>query len=530
MHLTCNTSDKAQIREVLEECRARGIRNVLALRGDPPRDRVLPPLEQRAFKYATDLVRMMREEYGDYFGISVAGYPYLHPDCPSYEDSLLHLKEKVDAGSDFVISQLFFQAEDFLKWVADCRRVGITCPIIPGILPIQGYHSLRNMSKMCAVPLPDAITHAVEPMKDDDAKIKEFGIAYAVDMCRKLIAAGVPGLHFYTLNREVVTESILFELGLADKNALVRPLPWKKPPTAKRSREDVRPIFWANRQKSYLSRTMDWDDFPNGRWGDSRSPAFGDLTDYHLFLHCRDTKPENLRKLWGEELTSTKDIGKAFLRYLNGDIDQLPWVEGTINLETEMIKDALTRMNENGLWTINSQPRVNGMPSSDKAVGWGGPHGVVYQKAYIEFFTSPHVLEVLLRVFKELDPRISFMAINRAGDFHCNTEGVTAVTWGVFPGKEITQPTIVDPESFRVWKDEAFSLWTARWASIYPADSPSRTLINHVHDTYYLVNIVDNDFVAGNIFDVFEPVIDSIKGLGDQKPGIAGVTHESLLA
>jgi methylenetetrahydrofolate reductase (NADPH) len=481
------------------------------------------------FNYAVDLVRLIREEFGDYFGISVAGYPYLHSDCPSYEAGLQHLKEKVDAGADFVISQLFFQAEDFLKWVDDCRAIGITCPIIPGILPIQGYASLRNMTKMCSVPVPDVIKNAVEPIKDDDAAIKEFGIQYAADMCRKLIKGGVPGLHFYTLNREVSTERILIELGMIEENALSRALPWKKPLHPKRSREDVRPIFWANRQKSYLSRTAEWDDFPNGRWGDSRSPAFGELTDYHLFLHSREMKPEILRKMWGEELNGVSDVSRTFIRYLNGEIDQLPWSDNPPGKETSIIKTKLLKMNESGLWTINSQPRVNGVPSSDRSVGWGGPNGVVYQKAYIEFFTSPKVLEILLGVFKRVEPRINYQAVNMKGDTYSNLDGAVAVTWGVFPGAEIMQPTVVDPVSFHVWKEEAFTLWLARWAGIYPKESVSHQTLQSIHDNYFLVTIVDNDFINGDIFDVFDDVIDHISRLGEQRP-LERAPSDSLLA
>lgn len=499
MHLTCNTMTRAEIIEVLNKTKEKGIRNILALRGDPPQN--LPNWNPAAndFQYAADLVRLIREEFGDYFSISVAGYPYGHPDAPTYEQDILNLKEKVDAGADFVVSQMFFSAEDFLKWVQDCRNAGITCPILPGILPIQGYHSLRNISKMCNVPLPEAIKTAIEPIKDDDAAIKELGVKLAVEMCRKLLDAGVPGLHFYTLNREVVTTEVIKELGLVD-NEILRELPWRRPVSEKRTKEDVRPIFWANRSKSYLSRTANWDDFPNGRWGDSRSPAFGELSDYHLFQ--APVKAAELRGKWGEMLRSPEDISNAFVKYLDGQIDQLPWIEGSIGLETNIIKTNLITINQKGFWTINSQPRVNGAPSSDKSVGWGGPNGVVYQKAYVEFFTSPQHLQVLLRVLRDM-PQCSYQAVNMKGESYSNTEGVTAVTWGVFPGKEIVQPTVVDSESFMVWKEEAFNLWLSKWATIYEDQSESKQLIQHVHDEYFLVNIVDNDFINGNIFDLF---------------------------
>lgn len=466
------------------------------------------------FNYAEDLVKLIREEYGDWFGISVAGYPYMHPDAPSYEDGIRHLKRKVDAGADFVISQLFFTTADYFKWEKDCRAAGITCPIIPGILPIQGYDSLRNMSKMCCLELPAEILSAVEPIKHDDAAIKEFGVQYATKLCKELLEGGAPGLHFYTLNREVVTERILANLGFGTLPNLAessRVLPWKKPPTDKRQKEDVRPIFWANRHKTYLARTAQWDDFPNGRWGDSRSPAFGELTEYHLFLHQKTLKPADCRKLWGEEIHEPRDAGKAFVRFLNGEIDRLPWIETELNLETGPIKEGLIKLNEAGFWTINSQPSVNGVDSSDPAVGWGGSGGVVYQKAYVEFFTSPEMLHFLVRVLNRMGTRINYQAVNIDGLCYSNTEHTIAVTWGVFPGREICQPTIVDPAAFFVWKDEAFALWRAAWQSAYTPDSLSYKNIKLIHDTYFLVNVVDNDFINGNIFSVFEQVQEEMR-------------------
>lgn len=524
LHLICNTSTRAQIVEILNECKKSGIRNILALRGDPPK---YQPEKEPEFHYAEDLVKLIREEFGDWFGVSVAGYPYKHPDAASYEVGIQHLKSKVDAGADFIISQLFFTAEDYFKWERDCRAAGITCPIIPGILPIQGYDSLRNMSKMCCLDLPPTLIDGVEPIKHDDAAIKAFGVEYATKMCKELLDGGVPGLHFYTLNREVVTEKILQNLGFAASTASSsatestststmadpRQLPWKKPPTDKRVKEDVRPIFWANRHKTYLARTLEWDDFPNGRWGDSRSPAFGELTDYHLFLHQKTLKPHECRALWGETLETPADAGKAFLRFLNREIDRLPWIDTELNLETGPIKDGLLKLNENGFWTINSQPCVNGADSSDSAVGWGGAGGVVYQKAYIEFFTSPALLKVLVRVLNRFGTRINYQAVNKDSVCYSNTDRTIAVTWGVFPGREICQPTIVDPASFFVWKDEAFALWRAGWASAYPVETHalSHRNIMEIHDTYFLVNVVDNDFVRGNIFEIFDLVLEELK-------------------
>ena len=129
----------------------------------------------------------------------------------------------------------------------------------------------------------------------------------------------VHGLHFYTLNREVAVIQILKQLGLWCDNPLARrTLPWKQPANHRRCSEDVRPIFWASRPKSYIHRTLEWDDFPNGRWGNSSSPAFGELTDYYLFYLRSRWKPERLRVMWGEELTSEEDVHHVFVCYITG--------------------------------------------------------------------------------------------------------------------------------------------------------------------------------------------------------------------
>jgi len=158
-----------------------------------------------------------------------------------------------------------------------------------------------------------------------------------------------------------------------------------------------------------------------------------------------------------------------------------------------------------GFWTINSQPRANAVVSTDPGVGWGGSGGLVYQKAYLEFFTSAENLELFLRAIDDC-PRFNYQAANTKGDKRTNLENAMAVTWGVFPGKQIIQPTVVDPISFQYWKDEAFVLWSSKWGKIYEKESTSRQVIDSIVENYYLVNVVDNDFINGNIFDVFEKI------------------------
>lgn len=508
LHITCANTVKATVTKHLMKAKTLGIRNVLALRGDPPNGGEWEALDD-GLAYGTDMVTHIRQEFGNTFTICVAGYPNGHPDCATYEEDIQHLKEKVDAGADFIITQLFFENKTFFKFLKDCRDIGITIPIIPGIMPIQGYASLRHLVKLSRLEVPQWIVDAIEPIKDDDEAIRKYSVKLGIEMARELLESGeVPGLHFYTLNREVATKEILTALGLwCQDPAASRPLPWKPSANKKRVCEDVRPIFWASRPKSYMYRTSDWDEFPNGRWGNSSSPAFGDLTDHHLFYLRSRVKRDDLLKMWGEELTKVEDIFEVFRCYISGEsnkagikVTSLPWNDETVAAETSLIKEKLEFLNSKGILTINSQPQVNAAPSSDPMVGWGGNGGYIYQKAYLEFFTCKEVVDLLLEVLKEY-PQVNYHVVNCEGSVNVTNAdkfSPIAVTWGVFPGKEIVQPTVVDPISFEFWKDEAFDLWQQRWGKLYPDDSPSRLIIDDICKNYYLVNLVDNDFIKGN--------------------------------
>ncbi len=144
MHITCTYMTREKVLESLDRAKELGIRNLLALRGDPPRGATdWVPIEN-GFNYATDLVKFIREKYGDFFCIGVAGYPEVHLNATSREDDIRHLKEKIDAGADFIITQLFYDLDIFYQWVKDCREVGIHCQIIPGIMPILGYERFHK--------------------------------------------------------------------------------------------------------------------------------------------------------------------------------------------------------------------------------------------------------------------------------------------------------------------------------------------------------------------------------------------------
>jgi methylenetetrahydrofolate reductase (NADPH) len=475
------------------------IQNILALRGDPSRGVEAWEMCEGGFAHASDLVKFIREEFGDYFCICVAGYPEGHIEAKSLDEDLAHLKEKVDAGADFIITQVFYDTSLFFEYVQKARDIGITVPIIPGIMPIQNYNAFRRMTSFCKTHVPAKIWKAIKPIRDDDAAVKQYGIELAVEMCRELLERGTPGIHVYTLNLERSARLILEGLDLIAK-VDGKKYPWKLSQVPRRQKEDVRPIFWANRPTSYLKRTASWDEFPNGRWGDSASPAYGNLNDYHLY-NISGGKVAERKQMWGEAPQSPEDIYEVFVKYIESKIPKLPWCSGELNLETRPILESLKRMNRAGFLTINSQPRVNGAASTDEAVGWGSPGGYVYQKAYLEFFTSPANLRKLLKLSSEF-PQITYHAINCKGVSFTNARSaeVCAVTWGVFPDSEIKQPTVVDHESFKVWKDEAFKLWLTDWASIYPKGSDSNALCHRIYSSYFLVNIVDNDYVNGDIF------------------------------
>lgn len=504
IHMTCTNMPVSDIRNAVQKARDNGIQNILALRGDPPQGTQTWAKVEGGLEHAIDLVRLVRKEHGDYFGITVAGYPEGHPDLQDYLNDLKYLKDKADAGADVVITQLFYDCDVFLKFEKDCREMGITCPILPGIMPIQTYAGWKRMISFCRTKVPQAVVDALEPIKDDDEEVQAFGVKLGVTMCKYLLQNGIRGLHFYTLNLEKSVTAILQGLELVP-DSIHRTLPWKVSANAKRQfKEDVRPIFWANRPKSYLARTMSWDAFPNGRWGDSRSPAFGELEDYHLIgLHATKQGESEKRKMWGEELACMNDVHKVFIKYLHGQISAIPWYDKHLEKETSFIMQRLIDLNRRGFMTINSQPKVNGAHSDDRSFGWGGKGGYVYQKAYIEFFTSPERTHELIAMLNK-NTRFSYNAININGDFLSNTgQRVNAVTWGVFPGKEIVQPTVVDPESFKVWKNEAFGLWKSQWLPLYGADTASAALINNIYSSFFLISIVDNDFVSGDIFDLF---------------------------
>jgi len=205
-HLPCTGFERAQIGEILGQLEAGGVRNVLALRGDAPKDSADFELPEDGFGYANELVEYIAAQDG--FCIGGACYPEVHPEAPSAEIDLENLVRKVRAGAQFLITQLFFDNEKFFAFQDRVRDAGIGVPIVAGIMPITSVKSIRRMISLGGGSIPAELDRELSQVDDDDAATLEVGVAWATEQCRELIDRGVPGIHFYTLNRSPATRRI----------------------------------------------------------------------------------------------------------------------------------------------------------------------------------------------------------------------------------------------------------------------------------------------------------------------------------
>ena len=241
-------------------------------------------------------------------------YPEAHTECwnspdlpPSQQSKdldLRRLKEKVDAGADFIVTQFFYDVPAFLQFVAvrlcvcvckgsgcvlvftnanrfrpcqNARAIGITCPILPGHMVVQTYRGFKRFTTWCKTKVPREMSARLEEVKDNDEAVKAYGVELGTRTCEQLLASGTRSLHFYTMNLSLSVKRILQNLNMVPARH-ERSMPWSVQKRDLRATQEVRPIFWNNRAASYLARTSTWDEFPNGRWGDNRSPAYGSLS------------------------------------------------------------------------------------------------------------------------------------------------------------------------------------------------------------------------------------------------------------
>ncbi|HCF99260.1 MAG TPA: methylenetetrahydrofolate reductase [NAD(P)H] [Chloroflexi bacterium] len=216
-HLTVVGQSKTEVREVLSDLRQRGIENIIALRGDPPRGVSEWSPHPDGFKYSVDLVREAKS-HGS-FSIAVAGFPETHPQAESPEADLQYLKAKVEAGADLIITQLFFDNDDFYGYVERVRKLGINVPIVPGIMPILSAEQATRFATQCGAKIPQKLRNRLERLTDDSDGAVQLGIEYATEQCEQLVGFGVPGIHFYSLNRSRSVSAIVKNLALDEMAA-----------------------------------------------------------------------------------------------------------------------------------------------------------------------------------------------------------------------------------------------------------------------------------------------------------------------
>lgn len=209
-HLSCIGSSKESLRAILNRYRESGIRHIVALRGDLPSGMG----EVGELRYASELVSFIRNETGDWFRIEVAAYPEYHPQSRSPRQDMENFARKVKAGANSAITQYFFNADAYFRFVDDVRKLGVDVPIVPGIMPITNFSQLTRFSEMCGAEIPRWVARRLESFGDDRDAIRAFGLDVVTDLCRRLVDAGVPGLHFYTLNAATASKAICERLGL----------------------------------------------------------------------------------------------------------------------------------------------------------------------------------------------------------------------------------------------------------------------------------------------------------------------------
>lgn len=210
-HLSCVGSTRDNIRTLLQTYQNQGVKRIVALRGDLPSGMA----SIGEFHYANELVAFIRAETGDHFHIEVAAYPEVHPQARSAHDDLLNFKRKIDAGANSAITQYFYNADSYFYFVDECRKLGITAPVVPGIMPIVRFSQLARFSDMCGAEIPRWMRKTLEGYGDDIEAVQAFGLDAVTALCEKLLAGGAPGLHFYTLNQAAASMAIWQRLGLS---------------------------------------------------------------------------------------------------------------------------------------------------------------------------------------------------------------------------------------------------------------------------------------------------------------------------
>ncbi|KAG8719776.1 hypothetical protein FRC09_010644, partial [Ceratobasidium sp. 395] len=437
LHLTCTNMEKGLVDDVLTAAMDRGISTVLALRGDPPRgEEYWIPTDPR-FQHAEDLVTYIKQHptFSNHFCIGVAGYPDGHSDGGTEDEQLTYLKRKVDAGAEFIITQLFYDVDRFKVWLRKVRARGITVPVIPGVMPLQTYAMFTRMTTLCNATVPEYLQTKLDEIKHDDQLVKEYGVNLAVSMIRGIISDGdVKGVHFGTLNLEKSVRRILDELGwthipthtanqiITDATESPHVLP-PPPDSTHPVTFTISPAEATQHASSTLAETRTgasraiaealdrgWDDFPNGRFGDAKSPAFGNVDPWDG--GGLGVSPQAAIAQW-EYPTTHADLTSLFLSFLRAEKSTTPFSPTPLSAESEPILPQLISLTAQGLWTVASQPAVDAVLSSDPVVGWGPRGGRVFQKPFVEFFCEIELVGRLVRAVDEFgDGWVTYFAGN----------------------------------------------------------------------------------------------------------------------
>ena len=582
LHLTCTNMNRALVDQAMSEAKLLGVRNILALRGDPPRSAEYGTENEadsnKDFAWAVDLVRYIRRSYGDYFCIGVAGYPEghaddSHPTRQSIEQDLPYLIDKILAGADFIMTQIVYDIHAFADYESTLRAhpsgLFASLPIIPGLMPIQSHQVLKRLTYLSHVRLPRHISSQLDQVRSDDAAVKSAGIEILTNLVNEIKSLPKPshlprGFHFYTLNLEKSVSAILERCNLiGDSNGTEKAqqrgstpsltalddssgaagiierqngpllqanalLPAISSPSKLKSASDSSTNVASIEKESstnflsqsFIDRAATWDDYPNGRWGPSNSPAFGEIDGYGPNLKVG---PATARNLWNHP-TSRGDITAIFKQHVQGSLVCVPWsdeadpsVDGPLQAETKKIQRYLLDLIEGReFWTLASQPAVDGVTSDDEVFGWGPPgEGRIFQKPFVEFFTSRKCWENELREqLKRHDSHeIVWLKTDDKGTFECstlqnddsnltgsspstNTTDTNAVTWGIFRGGEIITPTIIEAQSFSAWSEEAYGIWE-EWRRVFPRGSKEEKFLESCRQDTVLVNVVGQHY-AGN--------------------------------
>jgi len=423
--------------------------------------------------------------------------PTLPPSDLAAAVDVAHVAEKVAAGANMVVLQVAIDPTAVLRFARALAAAGVdldAVPLVPSLLPLSSYDSFQRCfgtGPGAPVRVPQPVREEVERLSEDDAALRRLGAELGAAATAVWREAGLGGrrpchVHLVTMNLAGPAVALLEAAGAFAGTTLtaeaamrtITSVPWSadadddSPGRGGGGGGGGRAIFWANRAASLHKRSSSssaaWTEFPNGRWVLSANPAFGSLQHYLCLREASDR-----RAMWGTP-ASVEDVGAVFDAFLDseGAVTSLPWCNDKPGPETDALLSELRHINRNGVLSINSQPAVNGAPSSHPRFGWGGDGGIVFQKSYLEAFMPVPVfrrMEAALSASPHTS--ITYHAIDCHGAEHSNVPlsshgGANAVTWGVFPGREIMQATVVDPLAFRHWAREAFDLWL-QWRDEY---------------------------------------------------------------